>query len=339
MKKVINQKNFLKINAITLGSVLVLILVGSIVRVMGAGMGCPDWPKCFGAYVPPTSAEGLPDNYQDIFKEQRMAKNIRLAGVLSSLGYQELSEKITNDPTVLEAHDFNVQKAWIEYINRLIGVLIGLLVFLNMIFSFAFKKHSTWIPIIGIAIFLITGFQGWVGSLVVSTNLLHGFITVHMLLALVMVAMLIWMNVKVRSLDSVRHTSMFLLSLFTTLLFIPQIILGTEVRGVIDDMLVSTIGRNEWAQHLTTSFLIHRSYSWLILIGTIAMFYYAKKTRVEWLIMKCKQLLGLVLLAVVAGVAMIWFDFPFWIQPLHLIVAVGIFSLLFYVNLRVRLAQ
>ncbi|MEQ8627827.1 COX15/CtaA family protein [Ekhidna sp.] len=336
MRKLINQKNFLRINAITLGSVFVLILVGSIVRVMGAGMGCPDWPKCFGAYIPPTSAETLPENYQDVFREQRIAKNERLSGLFSKLGYQELSEKITKDPAVLVEHEFNATKAWIEYINRLVGVLIGLLVFLNMVLSFSFRKKSIWIPIMGVAIFILTGFQGWVGSLVVSTNLLHGFITFHMLLALLIVALLIWMNVKVRELKSIKHKPLFIIGLLTTLLFIPQIILGTEVRGVIDDLLVSTTGRSEWVNYLSSTFYVHRSYSWLILIGVVSMFYFARKVGEGWLVQRSMQLVMLVFIAMIAGIAMVRFDFPFWVQPLHLILAVGIFSLLFYLTLRLK---
>ncbi|MEQ6168943.1 COX15/CtaA family protein [Ekhidna sp. MALMAid0563] len=336
MRKLINQKNFLRINAITLGSVFVLILVGSIVRVMGAGMGCPDWPKCFGSYIPPTSAETLPENYQDVFREQRIAKNERLSGLFSKLGYQELSEKITKDPAVLVEHEFNATKAWIEYINRLVGVLIGLLVFLNMVLSFSFRKKSIWIPIMGVAIFILTGFQGWVGSLVVSTNLLHGFITFHMLLALLIVALLIWMNVRVRELKSIKHKPLFIIGLLTTLLFIPQIILGTEVRGVIDDLLVSTTGRSEWVNYLSSTFYVHRSYSWLILIGVVSMFYFARKVGEGWLVQRSMQLVMLVFIAMIAGIAMVRFDFPFWVQPLHLILAVGIFSLLFYLTLRLK---
>lgn len=339
MRKLINQKNFLRINAVTLGSVFVLILVGSIVRVMGAGMGCPDWPKCFGSYIPPTSSESLPENYQDIFREQRISKNERLARLFNNLGYSDLSTRITEDPAVLLEQKFDVTKAWIEYVNRLVGVLIGFLVFLNMILAFAFRKKSLWIPFMGIMIFVLTGFQGWVGSLVVSTNLLHGFITFHMLLALVIVAMLIWMNVRVKELSICRNSQLFWISLITTILFIPQLILGTEVRGTIDDLLISTIGRSDWSESLTTSFYIHRSYSWLLLIGTVVLFYYAKKTKEVWLINTTIRLVVLLFLVMLAGIVMAKFSFPFWLQPLHLIFAVGIFSLLFYLTLRLKLEK
>ena len=137
----INKDFFLKINIISLGSVLVLILVGSIVRSTGAGMGCPDWPECFGSYIPPTSVNQLPDDYLKIFKSERLQKNQRLASILNSLGYFQLGNKILNDPFIQREQEFNVSKAWIEYVNRLVGVLIGLLIFLNMIASFSLKKN------------------------------------------------------------------------------------------------------------------------------------------------------------------------------------------------------
>lgn len=302
-------------------------------------MGCPDWPKCFGSYVPPTTAEGLPDNYQDIFRAQRISKNERLAKTFEKLGYKELSQRITSDPNVLVEQEFNVTKAWIEYINRLIGVLIGLFVFLNMILSFTFRKKSIWIPIMGVLIFVLTGFQGWVGSLVVSTNLLHGFITFHMLLALLIVALLIWMNVKVRELQVYRHKWLFIINIATTLLFIPQLILGTEVRGVIDDLLISEMSRSRWAEMLDSSFLIHRSYSWLIMIGSVLMFHYSKRTKEVWLVNISMKLVFLTFLAMIAGIGMVRFGFSFWLQPLHLILAVGIFSLLFYLTLRLKFTR
>ena len=336
----LNQKNFLRINTVTIGSVLLLILVGSIVRSLGAGMGCPDWPKCFGAYVPPTSAEQLPEDYLDIFRNQRLTKNERLARTFTSLGFLETAQQITNDPNVLVEQEFSVSKAWIEYINRLVGVVIGLLVFANMIFSFSYRKTVRSITIVAILIFVLTGFQGWVGSLVVSTNLLHGFITFHMLLALLILGLLIWMNVKVRQVERYVDRRLFWLTLISLVLLLPQVILGTEVRGVIDDLLMKEADRGSWASYLTTaSFYVHRSYSWLIVVGAIGILFLVRKQEYRDLLKPSALLMVLVLIAMFAGIGMVYFDFPFWLQPVHLIVATGIFSLLFYLNLRLKIAH
>lgn len=334
-----NKNLFLKINSITLGSVFVLILVGSIVRSLGAGMGCPDWPKCFGSYIPPTTASGLPANYLEIFRDQRLKKNERLANVMMSLGYDDLARKITNDPNVFVEHEFDVTKAWIEYINRLVGVLIGLLVFLNMVLSLSYWREQRIIPVMGVLIFLLTGFQGWIGSLVVSTNLLHGFITFHMVLALVIVALLIAMNFMAKDVDRVSDRSLFTLACGLLVLFIPQLLLGTEVRGVVDDLIASDTERNAWVFSIeVVSFFIHRSYSWLLLIGAIAFVYLVRKRSLKELFSVSKWLFGMILLAMLVGIGMVNFDFPFWLQPLHLILATGIFSLLFYLTLRLKIS-
>ncbi|MEP1094640.1 MAG: COX15/CtaA family protein [Cyclobacteriaceae bacterium] len=331
-----NKNLFFKINNITLGSVLVLILVGSIVRSMGAGMGCPDWPKCFGSYVPPTSSEQLPSNYLEVFKAERLDKNTRLSKLFNSLGYEALAEKISNDPTVLQEQEFNVTKAWIEYVNRLVGVLIGFLVFLNMIFAFSIRKR--WVTVVGVLIFILTGFQGWVGSLVVSTNLLKGFITFHMLLALLIVALLIWMQVRARGTEKVQNKNLFIVTLSLFVLFTPQVILGTEVRHIIDGLLIGEPDRTNWFDSLTGIFLFHRSYSWIIAIGAVAVFFLVKKSNVSQLRSAAKLLLSLVVSTALAGIIMTNFSFPFWSQPLHLLFATGIFSVLFYLILRLKIS-
>ena len=61
-------------------------------------MGCPDWPKCFGMYIPPTSVSQLLENYSESFVEGRV-ENRRLSKVLNAIGLNETADKIINDPT------------------------------------------------------------------------------------------------------------------------------------------------------------------------------------------------------------------------------------------------
>ena len=117
-----NQKNlksinsFRRISLITVIAVYFLILVGGIVRSTGSGMGCPDWPKCFGSWVPPTSGNQLPNYYQDIYLAKRVEKNNRFIAQLESLGFHEKASEIKMISILIE-EEFNPIKTWIEYIN------------------------------------------------------------------------------------------------------------------------------------------------------------------------------------------------------------------------------
>ena len=45
---------------------------GGTVRATGAGMGCPDWPLCFGKFIPPTSEAELPENWEKFYMVLRL---------------------------------------------------------------------------------------------------------------------------------------------------------------------------------------------------------------------------------------------------------------------------
>ena len=173
-----------------------VILAGGVVRMTGSGMGCPDWPKCFGTIIPPTDISQLPEDYKQHYIELRKAKNEKLAKMIAPLGLPELAEKISNDPSVYEETEFVWQKTWIEYVNRLAGAALGLLLLGSFVTSLVYWKKRRWVPLMVVGIIIVTGFQGWMGSVVVSTNLLPGILTAHMVLAFALIAGLVYLYVK-----------------------------------------------------------------------------------------------------------------------------------------------
>ena len=64
------MKAYLNYTRIVLIFVFLVIIAGGIVRTTQSGMGCPDWPHCFGMWVPPLSAAGLPPDYKNYLSKQ-----------------------------------------------------------------------------------------------------------------------------------------------------------------------------------------------------------------------------------------------------------------------------
>ncbi len=126
MNIAVSQKRFQKINLITIVLLFVLILAGGVVRSTGSGMGCPDWPKCFGRYVPPTESSELPADYKQKYVAGREAKNQRFAKTLDVFGFSDLATRLRQDKSILVPEEFNAAKTWTEYINRLIGAISGI---------------------------------------------------------------------------------------------------------------------------------------------------------------------------------------------------------------------
>ncbi len=333
-----SYRSFYRLALSTLVAVYLLILVGGIVRSTGSGMGCPDWPKCFGQWVPPTSVEELPENYKEVYSNNRHEKNIRFAKYLSALGFKNTANQLLTDESIREEADFNAVKTWIEYINRLIGAVIGLLIFALFAYSLRFwKTHRHW-TVLALLTFVLVGFQGWIGSIVVSTNLTPWTITIHMFLALIIVGLLIYLVhqahffVWVKEPWKVSAITPWMIGCMVIVLI--QILLGTQVREALDQVAIRLSDRGGWIEALGSSFIIHRSFSWLVLLLHVGLF---------WKLMKSERgkrfaliLFLLILGTILTGTGMAYFAVPPFLQPAHLLLATVTFGFQFLLLLQVN---
>jgi len=138
MNKAAPKNRFQKANKITIILLFVVILAGAVVRSTGSGMGCPDWPRCFGCIIPPTDVSQLPAGYKEKYVADRVKKNLHFAKTLDLFGYNDLAIRLRQDKSILVPESFNAAKTWTEYINRLIGVAAGLGMILTAAFAFRY---------------------------------------------------------------------------------------------------------------------------------------------------------------------------------------------------------
>lgn len=303
---------FRRLGTITIFAVYAVILVGGIVRASGAGMGCPDWPTCFGQWVPPTSEAELPANYQEIYADR---------------GYADTR--------------FNPVKTWTEYVNRLVGVSIGFLIFLTAWNSRSYLKSDKTVFYLCLTVFFMVGFQGWLGSVVVASNLHPYMITLHMLLALVIVALLIYaiarsQKVFLRQIDTrelpKKFNTVLIIAMSMTLL---QVAMGVQIREAVDVIANhhSYIDRQYWREDFPMIFYVHRSFSAIILFTNLWLVWeiYKSVARDNLLFRLGFALVGLIITSILAGVSMDRLGMPPVAQPIHLLMANLIFGAQFFI--------
>ncbi len=340
-----------KLSIATLVAVYLLILVGGIVRSTGSGMGCPDWPKCFNSWVPPTEVSQLPQNYKEVYAQQRAEKNSRFTAYLESLGFSDLANRIKNDKSILVEEDFNASKTWIEYVNRLIGAVIGLLIFATFLASLKYWQSDRSLVWVSFAAVILVGFQGWIGSIVVSTNLLSGMITFHMLLALVIVSLLIYVAFRAQPpalsnediLPKKELTSLNTLLVVLLLLTLGQILLGTQVRESVD-IIAKELGgdrRQKWIESLGSIFTLHRSLSFIViaahlwLAATLFQRFGLRGNLTKWSLV----LVVIIGMEVISGGIMAYFGIPRVAQPVHLLLATVAFGIQLFLLMKLNLGQ
>ncbi len=297
-------KQFRLMAIVTVLAVLFLIWVGSTVRATGAGMGCPDWPTCFGQVIPPMSEADLPADYRQQYAQY---------------GYDQMR--------------FDPVRTWTEYLNRLTGTLIGFLSLMTLLLAVMVRQTDRWLPALAGGAFVLVSFNGWLGAVVVETNLHAAVVTTHMMLSFGVILLLL--GAVIRTLPSSwridpgeRHQWFPALPV-ALLLTLIQTGLGAQVREQVDQVAATAADfhdRSGWVEQIGAILSVHMVVAALVVLVNLWLAW--RLSRGGWLARRMAMLLvALLAVQVALGGALVGFDLPIVLQPLHLVGAATLFGL------------
>ena len=320
MKSAIYQR----LAAAALVSVLVLILVGAIVRVTGAGMGCPDWPTCWGLLIPPTSVDQVDFDKLPVEKFQKKAE--RMGRDPASITRESLRQ------------EFNPRHVWTEFINRLFSLPVGFFTLATFIASFAQRKIRPHVFWLSFAALLLVLANAWMGARVVYSGISPGVLSAHLALAMMLICVLtycVWAGTTRPRKLRISAKSQLARKVILVLLIavVAEGILGAQIREMTDELSKAHLDspRESWIGELENSvtYLLHRSFSWVILLVTICAFVISKRNQPDGISPSQAGVMAIVLSQMILGLVMAQVHIYSWVQVLHVGLAAILLSLVF----------
>ncbi|WP_290703234.1 heme A synthase [Amphritea sp.] len=175
-----------------IGLALLVILMGAWTRIMDAGLGCPDWPGCFGQLIVPTS------------QEQIALAQHRFGGI-----------------------EIDLFKGWVEMTHRYMAASLGALILLLAFFGWQRRKEPGYPVCLSFMLLALVMLQGVFGMWTVTLKLLPPVVTIHLMGGLLTLTLLVLLASKLRQfgLSIQRRSAGWGLRLAVIILFI-QIFLG-----------------------------------------------------------------------------------------------------------------
>ena len=334
------MKSLNRFSWIVLINIFLVIIAGSVVRMTGSGMGCPDWPKCFGYLIPPTEEAQLQwEEGKEFVKGQMIIHDEALWK--SNSEFVATEQYNPENWTKYTKHDyaiFNVFHTWTEYINRLFGALLGIFALITIVL--ATRKWKVNKLFLGLAIFqlFLVLFQAWLGKLTVDTNLNPYMITYHMIGVVVMISVqLLLIQLIKREKKQISFSTFSLLvrgvGLVSIFVMFFQIVLGTQVRQQTDTLFKAGVPRELIAENFDNMFIIHRTFSYLVIASIVFLF--VKLYKNPRFKKPINYLISFTGLEILAGITMYYFGMQAFAQPFHLLLSLLMFG--FFVEIFYRL--
>ena len=338
------RPQYKRLCVLTLVAVYVLIAAGGLVRSLGAGMGCPDWPKCYGQWIPPTSAKNLPTDYRAQYYSTRKAKNFRIAATLERLGLQAAADRLRKEASVFRSEHFDTTKAWAEYLNRLVGAIVGLLVLATGLCSLSYVGTKPVIFWCSLAAGLGVVAAALMGAVVVATHLLPFTVTLHMGLTFFVIAALLvalrlcCSGAQMPYLVAPAGLPAWVWGLGS--LFLVQVLLGTQLREEVDRQLLLETPREDVLEAIGGLFYVHRATSWGLLLGQVAVCCWLWRHRAAVKLQRLSQAIALTYIAEAGlGASLYYLGLPAAAQPLHLLLAFVAFGLQLLLLMECKMAR
>ncbi len=319
-----SHKTYTKLANAALISLITLIFVGAIVRVTGAGMGCPDWPTCWGMLIPPTHVEQVDFNKLEIEEFQNKAK--RMGRDPSTISRESLRA------------EFNARHVWTEFTNRLFALPIGFFSLATFIASFHFRKSRPYLFWLSFSGLLLVLANAWMGARVVYSGIAPGVLSTHLALAMALICVLTfcaWAGaerpLKLKLTGKARLIRMTVLALL--ILVVIEGILGTQIREMTDELAKAhrDSPRESWIGELEQSmiYFIHRSFSWILLLTTVFAFVMAKKHQNGRATPSQTGVIVIIFTQMLLGLVMAQIHIYSWVQVLHVGLAAILLALVF----------
>ena len=336
-----SSRLFNKLAKLTLLFTYLIVLAGGFVRMTGSGMGCPDWPKCFGLFIPPTSENEITwQSKIEYDKDQMLIHN----DTLWVAQYNFISDRNFNRKNWVSYNkhnyaEFNVFHTWAEYINRCIGAITGL--FVLALFLSSFLKRNRVYEIIGsFALLILFGLQAWIGGEVVFSVLNPFKITIHMFVALIIVCILFILihfsskSSSQKNSDYKKNIKFFIF--ITILLSLIQIFFGTQVREFVDSLPSDKL---IWVLQIKNSQInIHKLIALFVFIFNLylCLSISGRHNSFQNVPKEVFFIFGTLIFLISSGFIMLYFNFPGFFQLVHLFSAFILFGSQFSLFLKIN---
>ena len=232
-------------------------------------------------------------------------------------------------PSGFDPAQFNAALTWTEYLNRLLGVTTGFLIFATLVAALVKHRSNPGVLWPVVAAFLGVGYQGWLGGRVVAHQLAPWVVTAHLVVALVIVSLLLYATTNAffparqdRAPAGRGDALLGRLAPALIALTLAQIALGTQVRGAIDRR-AGVLPRGSLVAAVGLADVAHRSLALVVFAASLWLFLRVRRRHRSFRPLAAAAAAVVVLsgLQIAAGAVLAYLSLPRPVQVAHLSIA------------------